>query len=153
MLVVVEVEFDFVVLPLVVEFVVVVVVEELLLLLFDIGLVVVAGVVAAGDAVLAGLVVFALFVAVLVFDSPGQAAPNKPNVKTAERAITFFISIIFSCLLQRMFIFILFNDRPKTVEFLNLFWNNGQYKRQKLRSQLKKWKKIHFREKKSKIFF
>jgi hypothetical protein len=34
--------------------------------------------------------------------SLGQAAPNKPNVKTAERAITFFISIIFSCLLQRM---------------------------------------------------
>jgi hypothetical protein len=32
----------------------------------------------------------------------GQAAPNKPNVKTAERAITFFISIKFSCLLQRM---------------------------------------------------
>jgi hypothetical protein len=40
--------------------------------------------------------------ATFVFDSPGQAAPNKPNVKTAERAITFFISIKFSCLLQRM---------------------------------------------------
>ena len=38
--------------------------------------------------------------------SLGQAAPNKPNVKTAERAITFFISIIFSCLLQRMYVYI-----------------------------------------------
>lgn len=90
----------------------------------------------AGDE--AGLLVFALLVAVLVFDSPGQAAPNKPNVKTAERAITFFISIIFSCLLQRIYIYLLFNDRPKTVEFLNLFWNNGQYKRQIFLSQLNK---------------
>jgi hypothetical protein len=40
---------------------------------------------------------------VFVLLSPGQAAPNKPNVKTAERAITFFISIKFSCLLQRMY--------------------------------------------------
>jgi hypothetical protein len=38
--------------------------------------------------------------------SPGQAAPNKPNVKTAERAITFFISIKFSCLLQRMYMYL-----------------------------------------------
>jgi hypothetical protein len=45
------------------------------------------------------------FVAVFVLLSPGQAAPNKPNVKTAERAITFFISIKFSCLLQRMYIY------------------------------------------------
>lgn len=51
-----------------------------------------AGVVAAGLAVLAGLVLV-LFAAVFVFDSPGQAAPNKPNVKTAERAITFFIRL------------------------------------------------------------
>lgn len=62
----------------------------------------------AGDAVFAGFVALVLppLVAVLVFDSPGQAAPNKPNVKTAERAITFFISIIFSCLLQRMYIYL-----------------------------------------------
>jgi hypothetical protein len=51
-------------------------------------------------AVLAGL--FVLLVLVLL---SGQAVPNKPNVKTAERAITFFISIIFSCLLQRMYIY------------------------------------------------
>ena len=59
------------------------------------------------EAGVAGLVVFVfVLVVVLVFDSPGQAAPNKPNVKTAERAITFFISIIFSCLLQRMYIYL-----------------------------------------------
>ena len=47
-------------------------------------------------------------VTVFVFvDSPGQAAPNKPNVKTAERAITFFISIKFSCLLQRIYIYLI----------------------------------------------
>lgn len=56
-------------------------------------------IVAIGDAVLAGIVVFiGLFIlellAVLTFTSVlGQAAPNNPNVKTAERAITFFISI------------------------------------------------------------
>ena len=141
-LVVVVVEFVLVVLPLV-EFVVVVEFVEVLLPppLFD-GLIVAAGVmVLAGDEVvfvllveLVVLVVFVVFVASL-----GQAAPNKPNVKTAERAITFFISIIFSCLLQRIYIYLLFNDRPKTVEFLNLFWNNGQYKRQRFTSQLKKW--------------
>jgi len=64
---------------------------------------------AAGDEVVfAGdEVVFAgLALVLLVFDGvSGQAAPNKPNVKTAERAITFFISIIFSCLLQRMYIY------------------------------------------------
>ena len=52
--------------------------------------------------------------------SPGQAVPNKPNVKTAERAITFFISIKFSCLLQRMYIYLLFNDLPKKVVSLKL---------------------------------
>jgi hypothetical protein len=62
-----------------------------------------AGVVAAGDMLVAGL--FVLFAAVFVLSEPGQAAPNKPNVKTAERAITFFISIIFSCLLQRMYVY------------------------------------------------
>ncbi len=47
---------------------------------------------------------FAGLLVLLVFDGvSGQAAPNKPNVKTAERAITFFISIKFSCLLQRMY--------------------------------------------------
>jgi hypothetical protein len=92
----------------------------------------------AGDEVVVLFAFVLALVAVLVFDSPGQAAPNKPNVKTAERAITFFISIIFSCLLQRIYIYLLFNDRPKTVEFLNLFWNNGQYKRQRFTSQLKK---------------
>ena len=51
--------------------------------------------------------------------SPGQAVPSKPNVKTAERAITFFISIKFSCLLQRMYTF-LFNDLPKKVVFFKL---------------------------------
>jgi hypothetical protein len=44
---------------------------------------------------------------VLVVSLLGQAAPNKPNVKTAERAITFFISIKFSCLLQRMYIYLI----------------------------------------------
>jgi len=60
------------------------------------------------------VVLFALLVVVVVLltelpelvtfapPSLGQAAPSKPNVKTAERAITFFISIKFSCLLQRM---------------------------------------------------
>jgi len=62
---------------------------------------------AAGVAVLAGAAfVFLGAFVLLVFDGvSGQAAPNKPNVKTAERAITFFISIIFSCLLQRMYIY------------------------------------------------
>lgn len=89
---VVVVVFVLVVLPVVVELLV-----ELLTVvlppLFD-GLLIgdIAGL-DAGDAVFAGLVVFALLVAVLVFDSPGQAAPNKPNVKTAERAITFFIRL------------------------------------------------------------
>ncbi len=88
-------------------FVVVLVVVVLLLLPppFD-GLIFVAGVmVDAGDEVVV-LFVFALLVAVLVLSPPGQAAPNKPNVKTAERAITFFISIIFSCLLQRMYVYL-----------------------------------------------
>ena len=68
---------------------------------------VLAGVmVLAGAEVLAGFVVFVLLAAVFTFDSPGQAAPNKPNVKTAERAITFFISIKFSCLLQRMYVYL-----------------------------------------------
>lgn len=59
----------------------------------------------AGVAVLLAFVF--VFVAVLVLVSPGQAAPNKPNVKTAERAITFFISIKFSCLLQRMYVYLI----------------------------------------------
>ncbi len=136
---VVVVEFDFVVLPLLVEFVVVVLVV-LLVLLPPLVVGLIAGVmVDAGDEVVVLLVVLVVFVVFVVFDdSPGQAAPNKPNVKTAERAITFFISIIFSCLLQRNYLYLLFNDRPKTVEFLNLFWNNGQYKRQRFTSQPKK---------------
>jgi hypothetical protein len=60
--------------------------------------------------VLVVVTVFDVFLgalALLVFvGSLGQAAPNKPNVKTAERAITFFISIKFSCLLQRMYIYL-----------------------------------------------
>ncbi len=89
---------------LVVELVVVVLL--LFLPLFD-GLILVAGVIVdAGD--VAGLLTFVfVFVAVLVLVSPGQAAPNKPNVKTAERAITFFISIKFSCLLQRMYVYLI----------------------------------------------
>lgn len=106
MLVVVVVEFERVVLPLV-EFVVVVefVVEVLLPppVEFDIGLIVAAGVAVL---VVVELVLLVELVVLVVFDdSPGQAAPNKPNVKTAERAITFFISIIFSCLLQRIYIY------------------------------------------------
>ena len=81
----------------------------LVLLLFVVLLVtfagVEAGVVAAGVAVFAGLL--ALLGALLLFAAgSGQAAPNKPNVKTAERAITFFISIKFSCLLQRMYVYL-----------------------------------------------
>lgn len=106
MLAFVVVVVDLLTFPLV--FVVVLVVVVLLLLPppFD-GLVFVAGdMFAAGDVFVIGdLFAFAL-VAVLVFASPGQAAPNKPNVKTAERAITFFISIIFSCLLQRMYVYL-----------------------------------------------
>jgi hypothetical protein len=66
---------------------------------------VLAGVMVLTGAVLTGFV-FVLLAAVFVFVSPGQAAPNKPNVKTAERAITFFISIKFSCLLQRMYVYL-----------------------------------------------
>jgi hypothetical protein len=113
LVVVLVVVFVLVVLPVfVVELVVVefiVVLPPVLPPVFDIG-----DMVAAGDEVVMVLVVVLVTVlvtvlvllvfALLVFDSPGQAAPNKPNVKTAERAITFFISIIFSCLLQRMFL-------------------------------------------------
>jgi hypothetical protein len=78
----------------------------MLLLPFDIaGVAVLAG---AGVEVLAGAVFAGLLVLVVLLvlvPSLGQAAPNKPNVKTAERAITFFISIKFSCLLQRMYIY------------------------------------------------
>ena len=122
---VVVVEFDLVVVLPLAEFEVVVVLVVVLepLLLPPLAGVTLAGVI-AGVAVDAGLdAVFdllafeaplpALFVAVL----SGQAAPNKPNVKTAERAITFFISIKFSCLLQRMYIFYLFYDPPKKVVF------------------------------------
>jgi hypothetical protein len=135
--------FVLVVLPaplVVVVFVVLVVVDDPLLLVFDVFDVEAGVIVDIGDEVVfVLLVVLVVLVVVLVFDSPGHAAPNKPNVKTAERAITFFISIKFSCLLQRMYIYLLFNDLPRKVEFLNLFWNNGQYKRQILRSQLGKW--------------
>jgi hypothetical protein len=122
LVVVVVVEFDLVVLPFVfvVEVVLVVDVVEPLVLLVLVAAGVEAGV-EAGVAVaaFAGLLVLplpALFVPVL----SGQAAPNKPNVKTAERAITFFISIKFSCLLQRMYIYLLFNDLPKKVVSLKL---------------------------------
>jgi len=101
----------------------------LLVLLVFAGVIVAAGVVAAGVAVATGLLTLVPVLLLLAAGS-GQAAPNKPNVKTAERAITFFISIKFSCLLQRMYVYLLFNDLPRKVESLNLFWNNGQYKRQ-----------------------
>ena len=127
MLVVVVVELDLVVVTLPFAFVVVVVLVPVVVLppVFA-GLIVAAGVVAG---VVAGLLTLAGALLLLAAGS-GQAAPNKPNVKTAERAITFFISIKFSCLLQRMYIYLLFNDLPKKVESLKLFWNNGQYKRQ-----------------------
>ena len=45
--------------------------------------------------------VFAGFTLLLFAGGSGQAAPNTPKIKTAERAKVFFIFIIFSCLLQR----------------------------------------------------
>lgn len=105
MFVLVVVVVDLLTLPPLLVTVFVVVVLLLLLPLFD-GLMFVAGViVAAGDEVVLLVVLVVLVVFVVFVDSPGHAAPNKPNVKTAERAITFFISIKFSCLLQRMYIY------------------------------------------------
>jgi hypothetical protein len=80
------------------------------------------------------LLAFDVVLLVFVLSPAGQAAPNKPNVKTAERAITFFISIIFSCLLQRMLLNCLTTVLKQSCPS-NLFWNNGQYKRQTLYCQ------------------
>ena len=103
--VVVVVEFDLVVVTLPLEFVVVVVLLVLVELPVFAGLMVAIGVAVFAGATFAGLLALPL---PALFDVPpsGQAAPNKPNVKTAERAITFFISIKFSCLLQRMYIYL-----------------------------------------------
>ena len=102
---VVVVVFVRVVLPLVLF-----VVDVLLVVEFVVDvLLVAAGVeagVEAGVDVFAGLLTLPLAGALFVPLLSGQAAPNKPNVKTAERAITFFISIKFSCLLQRMYIYL-----------------------------------------------
>ena len=101
---VVVVELDLVVVTLPLALVVVVVLDVVVVVLVLLG-----AIVGAGVAVFAG-VTFAGLVLPLpaLFDVPpsGQAAPNKPNVKTAERAITFFISIKFSCLLQRIYLFV-----------------------------------------------
>ena len=103
---VVVVEFDLVVVTLPLALVVVVVLDVVVDVLPVLaGLMVAIGVAVFAGATLAG---FVLPLPAL-FDVPpsGQAAPNKPNVKTAERAITFFISIKFSCLLQRMYIYLI----------------------------------------------
>jgi len=101
---VVVVELDLVVVTLPLALVVVVVFDVVVVVLPLLGAIVGAGVAVFAGVTLAGLVLPlpALFVPLL----SGQAAPNNPNVKTAERAITFFISIKFSCLLQRMYIYL-----------------------------------------------
>jgi hypothetical protein len=79
-----------------------------------IGLLAAAGVEGAAG-LLAGFA-GALF-AVLVPASP-QAAPRRPIVKTAERAITFFISINSPVFFKEYMFTLLFNDLPKKVVFL-----------------------------------
>ena len=101
---VVVVEFDLVVVTLPLALVVVVVFDVVVVVLPLLGAIVGAGVAVFAGVTFAGLL--ALPLAALFDAGSGQAAPNKPNVKTAERAITFFISIKFSCLLQRMYIYL-----------------------------------------------
>ena len=95
-------------------------------------LVVVVEPVFAGDVVVTVLVTvfvtvlvdvfLAELVAVLVLSGPGQAAPNKPNVKTAERAITFFIRLNSPVFFKECMCTLLFYDRPRKVVFLKLLF-------------------------------
>jgi hypothetical protein len=103
---VVVVELDLVVETLPLALVVVVVLDVVVVLPVLAGLIVAIGVAVFAGVTFAGLLTLPVLPALFDVPPSGQAAPSKPNVKTAERAITFFISIKFSCLLQRMYIYL-----------------------------------------------
>lgn len=75
----------------------------------------------AGVDVFAGLLVELVELVEFVAVSP-QAAPRRPSVKTAERAITFFISINSPVFFKEYIFTLLFNDLPRKVVFLKPFF-------------------------------